>query len=293
MKLDGIHHITAITADRARCIAFYAGVLGLNVLEETPDGDQGDDGRLHFGDARGRPGSIFSFFVVPGAQGGAAGAGMVHRIRSRVSDLGALGFWSGRLSDAGHDAELVEAPRGVPALRFRDPEGLEHELVPDFSRDEPLVARSESIPPAYALCGFGGVRSYCRTPGPTADLLAGRLSFAGSDPGTYWIAGPRRTAYYSCDEPPPERGVQGAGTVHHVAWTCEEEDQTAWRQRVIGLGARVTPILERERSRSIYFREPSGVLFEIATRAPGRAAEPGDDGAWARETTELSLPTAA
>jgi glyoxalase family protein len=293
VKLDGIHHITAITADRRRCIAFYAGVLGLNVLEAEADGDRGGDGHLHFGDSGGRPGSLLSFFVVPGARVGVAGTGMVHRVRSRVADVGALGFWLARLSEAGSDAELVEAPGGVPGVRFRDPEGLEHELVPDLSRDEPLVARSTSIPPAYALCGFDGVRSYCRSPGATADLLAGRLSFAGSDPGTYWIAGPRRTAYYSCDEPPRERGVQGAGTVHHIAWTCDEEDQAAWRQRVIGLGARVTPILERERSRSIYFREPSGVLFEVATRGTARTAYRDQDAASAPRTTELRLPTAA
>jgi glyoxalase family protein len=261
MKLHGIHHVTAITADPEECIEFYGGLLGLARLPDA----EGPTGRvLRFGDELGRPGSTLCFIERPGAPRGRAGAGMVHRIRWRVADLEVLDFWSRRLHAAGVRARYDDLAAGDTVLRFSDREGLEHELVPVGPERVALVARSSDLSPHRALRGFDGVHAYCREPLPTADILAGRLGFDSLDETAFAVAGPRRRAHYVLDRAPRERGVAGAGTVDHVAWWGHREDQSVWRQRVIGLGIRVSPVLSRGPLESIFFREPSGVLFEIA-----------------------------
>jgi glyoxalase family protein len=175
---------------------------------------------------------------------------MVHRIVFRVGSEESLDFW----------AERVGGRREYGGLLFEDPEGLALELVVDGSPDEPLVGTNSEIPREHALHGFAGVRAYTSDLGRSAPFLWG----LGFTPG--WEArGDKRGGFYIYDDPPPERGLSGAGTVHHVAWACEAEDQEAWRERVIAAGGRPTPIIDRFYFRSIYFREPSGVLFEIAT----------------------------
>lgn len=261
MKLHGIHHITAITGDPDRCIEFYGDLLGLARL---PDG-RGPHGRvLRFGDELGRPGGTLCFIERPGAIRGRPGAGMVHRIRWRVADLEVLDFWSGRLNAAGVEASYEDPSARESLLRFADPEGLEHELVPVGPERVALVARSADLSPHRALRGFDGVHAYCGEPVPTADILAGRLGFDALDDGAFAVAGPRRRAHYVLDPPPRERGVAGPGTVDHVAWWGHRKDQRVWRQRVIGLGIRVSTVQRRGPLESIFFREPSGVLFEIA-----------------------------
>jgi glyoxalase family protein len=261
MKLHGIHHVTAITGDPDRCIEFYAKLLGLARLPDA----EGPNGRvLRFGDELGRPGSTLCFIARPGARPGLAGAGMVHRIRWRVADLEVLDFWSRRLDAAGVEASYEDPSAGEALLEFADPEGLEHELVPVGPERLALVARSADLSPHRALRGFDGVHAYCREPVSTADILAGRLGFDALDETAFAVAGPRRRAHYVLDPPPRRRGLAGAGTVDHVAWWGHREDQSVWRQRVIGLGIRVSPVLSRGPLESIFFREPSGVLFEIA-----------------------------
>jgi glyoxalase family protein len=235
---------------------------------------------------------VLSFLVRPETGEGRAGAGVVHRIRWRVASIDALVYWYERLENAQVQVRRVEAGGRAAALRFTDREGLAHELVIDDSGNEPLLPYSAMVPDEHALRGLDGVRAFSSRPGPSADLLAGRLGFMAAGSGAFQAEGAGRNASYSCDEPPRGRALHGAGSVHHVAWMCEPNDLPAWRQRVIGLGAHVTPILDREHYRSIYFREPSGVLFEIASRgsmkrraAPRPPAEP--------PTTEIRLPAAA
>src|SRR5438045_470692 len=156
VKLHGIHHVTAITADRDRCIEFYAGLLGLARLHEA----KGPNGRvLRFGDELGRPGSTLCFVERPGARSGRPGAGMVHRIRWRVADLEVLEFWSRRLTAAGVEASYEDPSAAETLLRFADPEGLEHELVPVGPERVALVARSADLSPHRALRGFDGVHA--------------------------------------------------------------------------------------------------------------------------------------
>ena len=264
MRLEGIHHITAITADAPRNVDFYAGLLGLRMVKKTVNFDTPEVYHLYYADERGSPGSVLTFFEFPGAAPGRAGDGMVHRIGWRVAGEAALDFWTGRLDAEGHATERTEG-----SLRFRDFEGLEHELVVGGAEDPPLVAESDDVPAEHALRGFDGVRAYARDPSASARLLE-ELAFVGPDGDGAWGAqGSERHAVYACDPPPPERPVQGAGSVHHVAFASLDDDHEEWRAAAARGGARPTPIIDRQYFRSIYFREPSGVLFEIATLSPG------------------------
>jgi len=254
MPLEGIHHVTCITADAPANVEFYAGTLGLRLVKKTVNQDDPTVYHLFYADDRGSAGSDITFFEYPGVARGRAGDGMVHRVVFRVASDAALDFWTDR----------VGGERSEESLLFADPEGLALELILDHSRDEPLVARHPDIPPEFALRGFAGVRAFADDPDGSAPFLRA-LEFAPA-----WEArGERRGGFYVYDEPPALRGLGGAGTVHHVAWASPIAEHEAWRRRVLAAGGRPTPIIDRFYFRSIYFREPSGVLFEIATLGPG------------------------
>jgi glyoxalase family protein len=262
MKLEGIHHITAITADAQSNVDFYAGVLGLRLVKKTVNQDNPTIYHLFFADERGSAGSDLTFFEFPGVPDGRAGAGDVHRIVWRVASDEALDFWEERLAAHGRETERSEA-----SLVFTDPEGLEHELLVVSIADEPLIADHPEIPAELALQGFHAVRAYSAAPEASSRLLEA-LEFERAGDG--WEArGSARGGLYLYDEPPSERSLQGAGSVHHVAWASSIDEHEDWRERAIGGGARPTPVIDRFYFRSIYFREPSGVLFEIATLGPG------------------------
>jgi glyoxalase family protein len=264
MRLEGIHHITAITGDAPRNVDFYTRVLGLRMVKKTVNQDDPTVYHLFYGDEEGSAGADLTFFEYPGAAPGRAGRGMVHRIGWRVADDDALSFWAERLAEEGLQ---VERP-GLGRLRFADPEGLEHELVVDASGDDPLTAEHPEVPAEVALRGFDGVRAYGDDPEASRPLLEQGLAFAPA--GDSWEArGERRGSSYAYDAPPSAPGIQGAGTVHHVAWATPPAEQEEWRQRVLRAGGRPTPVIDRFYFRSVYFREPSGVLFEIATIGPG------------------------
>jgi glyoxalase family protein len=263
MKLEGIHHITAITADAPKNVQFYADLMGLRLVKKTVNQDQTSVYHLFYADEEGDPGSDLTFFEFPGVPIGRAGAGMIHRIVWRVGSSEALDFWAKRLGDSGHDSE-----REGDRLRFRDYEGLEHELRVSDSPDEPLIADHPEIPAELALQGFDSVRAYTVDPERSRPYLEETLGFAS--PGDGWEArGERRGGTYAYDAPPKDPGLQAAGTVHHIAWASLPDEHEAWRERVVEAGLHPTPVIDRFYFRSIYFREPSGVLFEIATIGPG------------------------
>jgi glyoxalase family protein len=262
MKLEGIHHITAITENAQRNVDFYAGVMGLRLVKKTVNQDSPTVYHLFFADEEGDPGADLTFFEYPGAAPGRPGAGMVHRIVWRVGAPEALDFWAGRLG--AHD---IETRREGEGLHFSDPEGLDHELLVADVPDAPLVADHPEVPKELALQGFHAVRAYAAAPDTSSALLEA-LEFEPTEAG--WEArGVERGGLYVYDPPPAERGVQGAGSVHHVAWASSTEEHMAWRDKAIAAGARPTPEIDRFYFKSIYFREPSGVLFEIATLGPG------------------------
>ena len=267
MQLNGIHHITAITADAQANIDFYCLLLGLRLVKQTVNQDDPGAYHLFYADERGSPGADLTFFAYPHAARGSAGAGMVHRICWRLPSAAALDFWEQRLRDHG-----TPCAREQECLRFSDPEGLEHELAPSSSDDEPLPAKAPDIPAECALQGFDGVRAYSADPPASAGLLAEALGFGGG-PERYRLRGPSRSAFYVYDPPPATPARPGAGTVHHIAFAAQGAEHEAWRERVIAAGARPTPVIDRFYFRSIYFREPSGVLFELATIGPGFAVD--------------------
>ena len=263
MKLEGIHHITAITGDAQRNVDFYVRLLGLRMVKKTVNFDAPDVYHLYYGDELGHPGSAMTFFEFPGAMPGRAGAGMIHRVVWRVRDGRALDFWADRLGADGVDAE-----RDGDSLRFSDPEGLDLELAVRETSESPLAARAPDVPDEHALLGFDGVRAYSSRPAASAALLGQALGFA--EEGDGWVVrGDERSSTYTYDAAPAGRSIQGAGTVHHVAFAARDQDHEPWRERVADAGAHVTPVIDRDYFRSIYFREPSGVLFEIATMSPG------------------------
>ena len=263
MKLEGIHHITAITGDAPRNVDFYARVLGLRMVKKSVNQDDPTIYHLFYGDEEGAPGNDITFFEYPGAMAGKTGAGMIHRIVWRVGSEDALGFWADRLGGEG-----VATRRENGSLVFADPEGLEHELLVPGVPDPQLIARSAEVPDEHALQGFHAVRAYTRDAALSVPLLERALEFQKRGDADFEARGNERGGSIHYDQS-SERGVQGAGSVHHVAWATAMDEQETWRDRVIEAGARPTPVIDRYWFRSVYFREPSGVLFELATIGPG------------------------
>jgi glyoxalase family protein len=264
MRFEGIHHITCITGDAAGNVHFYARVLGLRLVKKSVNQDDPTVYHLFYADEKGSAGSDLTFFEYPQAHRGRAGRGMVHLIVFRVSSAEALDFWAERLGNEGVAVERIEG-----RLRLEDPEGLALELAVVETADEPLIAEHPEIPAELALQGFDGVRAYSDVE-PSRGFLEETLAFEPiGESGIWEIRGERRGSWYAYDEPPAESGIGGAGTVHHVAWASPMEEHEAWRERVARSGARPTPVIDRFYFKSIYFREPSGVLFEIATIGPG------------------------
>jgi glyoxalase family protein len=258
VKLEGIHHVTCITGDAPANVEFYAGTLGLRLVKKTVNQDDPTVYHLFYADEKGSAGADITFFEYPGTPPGRAGDGMVHRIVFRVASEEALDFWTER---AGGD-------RHYGSVLIHDPEGLELELVVDTSGDEPLIADHPEIPHELALRGFAGVRAFSSDDGASAMFLSG----LGFSPG-WECRGESRGGFYVYDDAPEARGLPGAGTVHHVAWSSRPEEHEAWCEKVSSIGGQPTPIIDRFYFRSIYFREPSGVLFEIATLGPGFTAD--------------------
>ncbi len=269
MKLEGIHHITAITADAQQNVDFYAGVLGLRLVKKSVNQDHTSIYHLFYADETGDPGSDITFFEYPGAPRGRAGAGMVHRIIWRVSGREALEFWARRLGDNG-----VEVARTDDSVVFDDPEGLTHELRPTDAPDDPLTANHPEIPAEFAIQGFHAARAYTVDPAPSDGLLQDTLGFKPVEHGpsqsaAYEVRGEHRGGFYLYDPAPDTTPLQGAGSVHHIAYAAQPEEIEQWQRTVADAGARATEVIDRHYFLSVYFREPSGVLFEIATIGPG------------------------
>lgn len=265
MRLNGIHHITAITGDAPRNLDFYTRVLGLRLTAKTVNQDDPSVYHLFYGDELARPGLDLTFFEYPGAQPGRPGAGMIHRIVWRVGSEQALDFWLSRLQHEGDAAE-----RHHSGVRFQDFEGLGHELVLDHTEDAPLIAEHPEIPAELALRGFEGVRAYSHNRDGTAAVLeqlmgAQRLG----DEDRWQLRAETRGGWFALDEPPADRGRQSAGTVHHVAWGTTDDEQGSWLERLNRVRMPNSGVIDRHYFHSIYFREPGGVLFELATKEPG------------------------
>jgi glyoxalase family protein len=264
MKFEGIHHITAITGDAPRNVDFYTRVLGLRLTAKTVNQDDPTVYHLFYGDELARPGADLTFFEYPGALPGRAGGGMVHRIVWRVASVDALDFWTARLA-----AEGTETDRDAEGLRFADPEGMGHELVVNTTTDPALVAVHPEIPAEVALQGFDGVRAYSLRPEGTARLLEQLMGAEARGDATWELRGAERGGWIALDPVPEERGRPSAGVVHHIAWSTTDAEQRAWLDRLNKAGVANSGVIDRHYFHSLYFREPGGVLFELATEEPG------------------------
>jgi glyoxalase family protein len=280
VKLEGVHHVTAITGNAPGNVDFYARVLGLRLVKKSVNQDDPTVYHLFYGDEEGAPGNDITFFEYPGARRGKAGAGMIHTVEWRLAAPEAIDFWEHRLADEG-----IAAERADGSLVFADPEGLRHRLAVVKTDDEPLIADHPEVPKELALQGFDGVRAFAHDPEQSRAFLEQTLEFGPAGETGWEVRGERRGGRYAYDRS-DERGVPGAGTVHHVAWASPMDEHEAWQQRVAESGASPTPVIDRYYFKSVYFREPSGVLFEIATIGPGFTADESPETLGER----LSLP---
>jgi glyoxalase family protein len=276
-ETTGIHHVTAIAGDPQRNVDFYVGLLGLRMVKKTINFDDPGTYHLYYGDGAGSPGSIMTFFPWGSAPQGRIGAGQL-TVTSFSVPAASLGYWTERLVEAGVRFEKPEGRFGETVLRFSDPDGLRLELV--AAREE---GREEwaggPVPAEHAARGFHDVTLVVEAPSRTAKLMTDSLGFrqTGEAEGRRRYeageGGPGNTVDIADGTGFP-RGTMGIGAVHHVAFRVpDEETQLELRERVGALGYNVTPVLDRNYFRSIYFREPGGVLFEIATDPPGFAVD--------------------
>jgi glyoxalase family protein len=264
-------------------VDFYTRVLGLRLVKKTVNQDDPTVYHLFYADEKGDAGSDITFFEYPGAARGKAGPGMVHTVAWRVGSAEALDFWEQRLQGEAQNIERTDE-----GLVFEDPEGVRHELQLNDTGDEPLVAKHPEIPEEHALQGFAGVRAYAIDPERTRSLLEETLAFEPRGENEWEARGDKRGGFYAYDPAPEGRGIPGAGTVHHVAWATNMDEHEAWQQRVAEAGLRPTPVIDRFYFKSVYFREPNGILFELATLGPGFATDEDPEHLGER----LSLPPA-
>lgn len=275
----GIHHITALAGDAARNVAFYTGVMGLRLVKRTVNFDEPGTWHLYYGDEAGRPGTILTFFPFPALSEGRHGTGQAVDIGFAVQ-RGALGYWMGRLTEKRVGFEGPMDRFGERVLRFKDPDGLQLELVTDDTAGDREGWAGSEVPGEHALRGFQGVTLWEQGYERTAKLLTDRLGFeaAGQEESRFRFAVPGSREPGAIVDirciPNFWSGSLGAGTIHHVAFrAADEADQSAMRDELAQHGVDVTPTLDRSYFRSVYFREPGGVLFEIATDPPGFTAD--------------------
>ena len=283
MKLEGIHHITCVTADAPSNADFYVRVLGLRIVKKTINQTDRTTYHLFYGDEQASYGNNISFFEYRGRPEGRAGAGNVHTIVWRVGEDAALDFWERRLSDEG-----IEASRTEHELDFCDHEGLAHRLSVVDTPDPPLTGDSPDVPGEYALQGFDGVQAYATDATASGAFLTDQLEMQPAGESRWEARGTLRGGWYQIDPAPSERRRFGGGVVQHIAWGCLPEDIETWSERVDPLCPDATGIIDRHFFRSTYFTEPGGVLFEIAEHGgPGFAIGEPD---MQRMGDELSLP---
>jgi len=282
MQLGGLHHITAITGNASVNVAFYTNVLGLRLVKKTVNQDDVSAYHLFYGDETGKPGFDLTFFDWPHAGPNRTGAGTISAISFGVNSHQALEWWVQRLDTfkVPHDGVQIQAANGRAVLAFRDPEGQRLELINAEGRLQSTPWKNSPIPPAMAIQGFYAVRLIERSLNPTAHFLTETLGFQQS--GSYqseenttvsiFEVGPGGpgTEVHLDVRPNLQFGHPGIGGVHHVAWrTPNDEEQAQWHEKIARKTRNISTIIDRFYFHSIYFREPGGVLFEIATDGPG------------------------
>jgi glyoxalase family protein len=302
--LGGLHHVSAITGDAPGNVAFYTRTLGLRLVKKTVNQDDVSVYHLFYGDELGRAGTEVTFFDFPGAIPNRRGAGTIEAIALSVPDRAALSWWAERFANLGVSHGAIEERAGRATLPFEDPEGQSLELVAAERDPSELPGRpwaGSPVPAEHQIRGLHAIRIAVARPEASEQVLVQALGFqrAGdyalggpigvSVPVTIFEVGPGGSGaeIHVAVRPTAPRGAPGAGGVHHVAFrTPNDAEHLAWQRHLTGLGLRPTPQIDRYYFRSIYFREPAGVLYEIATDGPGFATD--EDAAHLGE--RLALP---
>lgn len=279
MNISGLHHVTAIASDPQRNLDFYAGTLGLRLVKRTINFDDPGSYHFYFGDAVGTPGTILTFFPWPNARHGVRGTGEVTTTAYSVP-VDSIPYWADRLQGLGLKVERPASRFGEEVLRFSDPDGMAVELIGSATSAHIQTWTDGPVPVEHALRGFHSVSATLDDTADTARLLTEVFG--------YRLAGEsgNRLRFTAQGEPTlgqsmdlvqvdgANPGRLGAGSVHHIAFRATDDDaQQAWREKISHQGFGVSPIMDRSYFHSIYFREPGGVLFEIATDGPGFATD--------------------
>lgn len=286
MQLGGIHHVTAITGDASRNVAFYTQVLGMRLVKKTVNQDDVSAYHLFYGDEIGHAGTELTFFDWPLAGSTREGSGMISAIMLGVRGRDALDWWEKRMKSFGveHDGIQTRGEDGRAVLAFRDPEGQQLELLDDEGKMSGEPWKKSPVPAEMAIRGLYGVRFTVRQAERTARLLTEVLGFQQA--GGYQLAGQHEVSVFEVGPGGPGTQVQlevrpdlpfgrpAIGGVHHVAFrTPGDEEQQFWRARIAEAGGHPTQVIDRFYFHSIYFREPGGILCEIATDGPGFATD--------------------
>jgi glyoxalase family protein len=281
MQLGGIHHITAITGNASQNMAFYTQVLGMRLVKKTVNQDDVSAYHLFYADESGHPGTDLTFFDWPMAGPSREGAGMISSIFLGVRGQAALNWWAQRLESFGiaHDG-IQTREDGRAILAFRDPEGQRLAFLDDEGRLAGVPWKKSPVPAEMAIRGLYGTRFTVKQLERTERILTGVLGFRGAR--RYQAAGQHEVVVFEVGPGGPGTEVHvevrpdlpfgrvAIGGVHHVAFrTPNDEEHRSWRERLAKVGANVTPVIDRFYFRSIYFREPGGILCEIATDGPG------------------------
>jgi len=284
MHLRGIHHVTAVTGHAAHNVAFYTEVLGLRLVKKTVNQDDLSAYHLFYGDEAGHPGTEMTFFDWPQAIANRPGRGTVAATGLRVPGA-ALERWVERFDTIGVAHEGIVERAGRRTLAFKDPEGQRLQFVDDVDGQAGTPWSSSPVAPELAVRGLGPITLDVARPEPTARVLIDVLGFRQAGEYRAPEDGSVVRVYAVGDGGPGAEvslalrsgaavGQVGIGGVHHIAFrTPDEEEHRAWQRRLAQAGLGVTPVIDRYYFRSIYFREPGGVLFEIATDGPGFAVD--------------------
>jgi catechol 2,3-dioxygenase-like lactoylglutathione lyase family enzyme len=293
-SLPGIHHITAITADAQKNIDFYCGVLGLRLVKLTVNFDDPGSYHLYYGDELGRPGTIMTFFAWAGAHRGRIGPPQV-TVTAFSVPFGAIEYWTKRLKDLRLDHKVMPNRFGERVIGFADPDGMQVEIIASTEilqpKGQPWVGGP--VPIENAIRGFHSVTISEEGYENTAKLLTDVMNFKfiGNEESRFRYVSPAGDGFASTVDllcvPDARHGDLGAGIVHHIAFRTKDDlQQVAWRGELAGKHFNVSPVMDRTYFHSIYYREPGGVLFEIATENPGFTA----DQPAAELGTKLMLP---
>jgi glyoxalase family protein len=276
--LKGIHHVTAIAADAQRNVDFYSGLLGLRLVKKTVNFDDPGSYHLYYGDRVGTPGTLVTFFIWPGATNGQRGAGEPVALAFEIPQ-GSLDWWKQRLSGAGFQALKAGWRLGSGVLEITDPDGMNVELIESAPARQTEFWLAGGVPKEHAITAIHSVSLGLGDERRSSALFTDELTFAriGSEDARlrFGLGEAGHTNFVDIVKPDARvRGQMGAGTIHHVAFRTDDDTaQRQWLEKLTQLGLHVSPVMDRKYFHSIYFREPGGVLFEIATDGPGMAVD--------------------